>query len=59
MVYVRLQLMELNIKISTTQGAAIFLHYTEELFLEGATQLNTFALEFDEEGSSIPKSIST
>ena len=40
-----------------TEGAAIFLHYTEELFLEGATQLNTFALEFDEEEVAYPRAL--
>lgn len=40
-----------------TEGAAIFLHYTEELFLENATQLNTFALEFDEEGVAYPRGL--
>ena len=39
-----------------TEGAAIFLHYTEELFLENATQLNTFALEF-EEGVAYPRAL--
>ena len=40
-----------------TGGAAIFLHYTEELFVEGVTQLNTFALEFDEEGVAYPRGL--
>ena len=40
-----------------TEGAAIFLHYTEELFLENATQLNTFALEFDEAGVAYPRGL--
>lgn len=40
-----------------TEGAAIFLHYTEELFVEGVTQLNTFALEFDEEGVAYPRGL--
>lgn len=39
------------------KGAAIFLHYTEELFVEGVTQLNTFALEFDEEGVAYPRGL--
>lgn len=40
-----------------TEGAAIFLHYTEELFLENATQLNTFALDFDEAGVAFPRGL--
>lgn len=39
------------------KGAAIFLHYTEELFLENATQLNTFALDFDEAGVAFPRGL--
>lgn len=40
-----------------TEGAAIFLHYTEELFLEDTTQLNTFAVKFDEAGVAYPRGL--
>lgn len=38
-------------------GDAIFLHYTEELFLLDTIQLNTFALEFDDAGVAYPRGL--
>lgn len=39
------------------EGAAIFLHYTEELFLENTTQLNTFAVPFNDLGIAYPRAL--
>lgn len=40
-----------------TEGDAIFLHYTEELFLGDSIQLNTFAVNFDNEGIAYPRAL--
>lgn len=40
-----------------TEGNSIFLHYTEELFLGDSIQLNTFAVNFDNEGIAYPRAL--